>query len=107
MSNEQRVVLETDDMERLANYFVAKHRRVIGPGQVDDFNLYAVIITVMTDLMLVERGDLSIEDFNPEGTVIDLGTIVGEDEYMDLRGIVLAPGDTIEFRRPPHVITTD
>lgn len=114
MSDEKRVVLETDDIETLAEYFMAKHRRVISREVLDDFNLYGLIITVMADTMLVVEGTLTVEAFKPPpppppGSVVRLhGTGPGPMEAGEVIGsiadftegermtFVLDSGDTVE-----------
>lgn len=65
------VGLPSEDWERLAQHFMAKHRRIIGTGQLDDFNLYGLIVTVIADTLLVAVGDLTVDNFKPDGAEED------------------------------------
>lgn len=62
----QRVPLSTDDITRMVEVFTAKQRLVVGPMQLDDFNLYGLVACIITDTIMVLDGDLKIADFTPK-----------------------------------------
>lgn len=55
--------LSAADAERLCEYLTAKIEA--DRAQVLDFDLKAVVCTVVADTLLVSEGSLSVDDFRP------------------------------------------
>jgi hypothetical protein len=55
--------MTNEEVETFVDYMIAKHSWLI-----DHPDLPGVIATVVADTLLVESGDLSVEDFKPRRT---------------------------------------